>query len=70
MNRSGADAECFRRCEDSCPGRQLLTDATDNFCAYRATPEALSLCFGAREASIDAASDHRPLELGVMRSFA
>ena len=69
MNRSGADAECFSRFEDSCPGRQLLTDAIDNFCAYRATPESLSLCFGAREASIDAASDHRSLELGECAGY-
>jgi hypothetical protein len=62
MNRSGADAECFSRFEDSCAGRQLLTDALDNFHAYRATPEPLSLVPCPRKARFDPLDDHGALE--------
>jgi hypothetical protein len=56
VNRSGADAKRFSRFEDSRPGRQPLTDALDNFGAYRATPEPLTRAQAAREVSINAAS--------------
>ena len=64
MNGSGSDAKCLRRFEDSCPFRQLLTDALDNFRAYRATPESLSLAPCPREPSLDPLDNHRALELG------
>jgi hypothetical protein len=52
MNRSGADAKCFSRFEDSCAGRQLLTDTLNEIGAHGARPPALGLARG----SIDAAS--------------
>jgi hypothetical protein len=69
MDGPGADAERLRRLEDARAGRQLLADTLDHFRAQRATPEPLSLCLGTREASIDAASDHRPLELGECAGY-
>jgi hypothetical protein len=64
MNRSGADAKRFSRCEDSCPGTQLLTDALDNFGAYWATPETFSLILRPRKASLDPFDYNAALELG------
>ena len=43
MHRSGADAKCLRRFEDSRTCRQLLTDALDDILAHRTTPEPFPL---------------------------
>src|SRR5260370_29685491 len=69
MNRSGADAQCFSRFEDSCPGRQLFTHARHDIGAHGATPEALPLCSGTPEAQVDAPANDRPLELCECASY-
>jgi hypothetical protein len=69
VNRSGADAKCFSRFEDSRASRQLLADAVDNCLAHRTTTKPLPLCSGARQPGIDPASDHRSLELGECASY-
>src|SRR5712671_1336191 len=63
MNRSGADAECLGRLENS-RGRQMLADALDDILADRTTPEALPLAPRPRETGFDALDNHRALELG------
>ena len=50
-------------------GRQLRPDTRDDIGAHRATPEALPLCSGTREAQVDAAANDRPLELGECASY-
>jgi hypothetical protein len=68
MNRSGADAKCFSRFEDSCAGRQLLADALDNFRADRATSEPLPLASRPRKASLDPLNYNAALELGKAKT--
>jgi hypothetical protein len=69
MNSAGAATKFLRRFEDSCPGRQLLSDMLYDIGAHGATPEALPLCSGTREAQVDAAANDRPLELGECASW-
>ena len=64
MHGSRADAKCLCRFEDAWAGRQLCPDLLDDMRADRTAAEALALCSGTSEASIDPAANHRPLELG------
>jgi hypothetical protein len=64
MNRSGSDAECLSRLEDSRAGRQLRPDALNYIGAHRATPEPLPLTPRSRKTRFDPLDNHRALELG------
>ena len=69
MHRSGADAKYFSRFENARSGRQLFTDKLYDIGAHGATPDALPLCSGTREAQVDAAANDRPLELCECASY-
>ena len=59
----------FSRFENARSGRQLLSDTLYDIGAHGATPEALPLCSGTREAQVDAAANDRPLELGECAGY-
>jgi hypothetical protein len=69
MNGPGADAKRLGRLEDARAGRQLRLDVLNDIGAHRTTPESLPLCFGTREAQVDAAANDQPLELGECASY-
>ena len=64
MHRSGADAECFGRFEDTRAGHQFRPNTLNDIGAHRATPEPFSLCSGTGKAQVDPGANDRPLELG------
>jgi len=64
MDGADAAAQHLRRFEDTRAGRQFRPNTLNDIGADRATPEALSLCSGTREAKVDPATNDRTLKFG------
>ena len=63
MHRSGANAECFSRFEDTRAGRQLLTECARRFASLAGRPsEAFPLAPRPLKTRFDTLDNHRALE--------